>query len=895
MSVSPPPALRLDKVIANRSEKLVRFATAHAKAVLVAAAALTVAAGVCAFIGLGVNSDTRAMLSEELPFRQMAQRLLETFPGLGEPLIVVIDADSPERAREVAAALADELIEYPDLFRSVFAPGIGTFFDVHGLLYVDTETLEEFSDRVISALPLISTLSRDPTLESLVEIVEKALTTTDPGRLTPTRVPRMLEAVATILEAPLGRSGTTFSWRRWILGNDETVAREVVLAEPVLSFTELKAARRPIAAVRASVEKLGFANDSSIRVRVTGNAALGTDEMDVVVQQTGVTAVVAAISIVAILLWIGLGSMVLVSATVVTLLVGLAWTTGFAALAIGHLNLVSMTYAVLFIGLGVDFGIHISLHYRDLISQDKTLSPAATLAALHRAGHEVGGSIALCAATTAIGFFAFVPTRYEGVAELGLISGAGMFLSLLATLTVLPAFLTVAPHAKVRPAGTSVVSKLLGGLASVADRRPGAIVLMGLVLAGLALTTFPYVHFDPDPVRVRDPGTESVQTMKDLLLESPVAPWTAEVVVADLNAADELARQLESLDTVSRAVTLLSFVPEDQDDKLDVLDDLSFFLEPALHYAKDPVTPTTAAEAESAMLSLDAVIADELGSAQDSQDDAYRVGLARLANVITELRAEISGAADPDARTTELESGLFGDVPRWLESLQGALQPEPVTLKDLPASVVRRYRAPDGRARVEIFPSGDVSVRDGLDEFVTSVQALAPSTAGSAVEIVESGRAIVLALQQAFIGALFIVAVLLMILWRSLRDTLLVLSALGLGAALTASATVVLKLPFNLADVIVLPLLLGVGVDSGIHLLHRHRTADRESVLRTSTARGVLFSALTTIASFGTLAFSTHRGIASLGMLLTVGLLFVMFANLVFLPALIVWLERRSA
>jgi len=897
MSAQPPPAHRLDESIARIARNIVQFATAHARLVLGSAALLTVASALYAAFALGINSDTNAMLSEDLPFRQMTKQLVDTFPGLGEPLIVVVDADSPERAREATAALADELVKYPDLFRTVFAPGVGTFFDAHGLLYVDTATLERFSDRVISALPLVSSLARNPTLDGFVGIIEKAFTANDPGRLTPTRVPEMLDAVATILEAPLADSGTRFSWRGWVLGNDEKTARQVILADPVLAFADIKAARRPIAAVRAAVRTIGLGDDPNVRVRITGDAALGTEEMDVVIQQTGILAVVGAIAIVAGLLWLALGSMALVGATVLTLLCGLVWTAGFATLAIGYLNLVSTAFAVLFIGLGVDFGIHLSLRYRDLLDPNAATDREQVLTALHRSGHEVGGSIALCAVTTAIGFFAFVPTRYAGVAELGLISGVGMFLSLLATLTVLPAFVSLVPHRVLRPAGTSVASRVLAGLAQLADRHAGVIVIGATLLAAAAVTQLPEVRFDPDPVRVRDPGTESVQTMTDLLRDSPVAPWTAEIAVADMDQAVALAASLEKLPTVSRAVTLQSFVPIGQDDKLEILDDLLFFLEPALHYAKEPVTATTAAEAETAIHSLEKVLASEIAvtnAAPDDVDPVYLAGLERLSLAVAALRTSIANDADPDGRTGQLEGSLFGDIPRWLDSLGDALQPERISIYDLPASLVARYRSADGHARVEVFPAGDMAAPDALAMFVSDVQTLAPSTAGSAVEIVESGRAIVLALKQAFTGTLLIVALLLMLLWRSVRDTLLVLSALAFAAVLTSASTVVLDLPFNFADVIVLPLLLGVGVDSGIHLLHRHRSGDHDGVLHTSTARGVLFSALTTIASFGTLALSSHPGIASLGVLLTIGLAFVLLANLVFLPALIHWIGRSG-
>jgi hopanoid biosynthesis associated RND transporter like protein HpnN len=869
----------------SRLSRSVAVASARRAAMVLALAVATTA--IClayAAFHLGVNSNTKAMLSDELPFRQMTHRLLEAFPQLGEPLIVVVDADTAERAREAAKQLADGLLAYPELFRGVFAPGVGTFFDTHGLLYVDTDSLERFSDRVISALPLISSIAREPTLERFFGLVEKSLTTEDPGRLTPTRVPEMLDAVATILEAPLDSEGAGFSWRRWVLGAaGDDGRRQVLLAEPVLVYDDLKAARRPIEAIRETTAKLGLDDDTSVRVRLTGNAALGADEMDVVVQQTGVIAVAVSVVVVAALLWIALRSGALVAATVVTLICGLSWTTGFAAAAIGHLNLVSIAFAVLFVGLGVDFGIHFGLAYRELRADG--LDPESAISV---AGGDVGGSIALCAATTAIGFFAFLPTRYAGVAELGLISGVGMFLSFAATLTVLPAFLMLTDRG--RHQRTHLIA-LPDAVVDFPLRRPKLVICCALALGLAALTTLPSVRFDPNPVNVRDPGSESVQALTDLLAESPVSPWTAEILAPDVAAADALAARLEKLDTVGRVVTLSTFVPEAQDDKIEILDDLSFFLEPSLHDAHVSEDPSTEADVDGAIDSLLSAVSAKLA---DSPDGDYRDGLLRLRGVVERVRADIAAAGDGDARAAQLEEALFGEVPRWLENLDEALHPEPVTLDVLPPSLLSRYLSADGRARVEVFPAGDVSEPHKLEAFVSSVQALTPMTAGSAVEIVESGRAIVVALQQAFAGALVIVTVLLLLLWGSLRDTVLVLSALALAAVLTASATVALDVPLNFADVIVLPLLLGVGVDSGIHLVHRHRAGAGAMVLRTSTARGVMFSALTTIASFGTLAFSSHRGIASLGLLLTVGLCFTLLANLVYLPAMLSWLGPNA-
>jgi predicted RND superfamily exporter protein len=230
----------------------------------------------------------------------------------------------------------------------------------------------------------------------------------------------------------------------------------------------------------------------------------------------------------------------------------------------------------------------------------------------------------------------------------------------------------------------------------------------------------------------------------------------------------------------------------------------------------------------------------------------------------------------------------------WIDQLKESVTANRVVASDLPPSIRDRFIASDGRARVEVYPSADLSDPAALEDFVDGVRRVVPASAGSAVEIVESGRAIVVALRQALVGAVLAVTVLLLVLWGSVKDTLIVLSALLLGATFTAATMVAIGLNLNFADVIVLPLLLGIGVDSGIHFMHRYRMGESAGlVLGSSTARAVLFSALTTIASFGSLAFSSHKGIASLGILLSVGLSYMLTANLVFLPALLVLFERR--
>jgi len=881
---------RLDEALGRYSAACVRLAATRPAWVLAVATALTVASLAYAATHLGINSDTSAMLSEDLGFRRVTKQIHAAFPQIDEPLIVVVDAPNPDEARTATALLAERLAARPDLFRAVFAPGVGSFFESRGLLYVDKGSLQQLADRLIAALPLVGQLSKEPTLPKLLGMVGASIDPDAKAGIDADKLPELYDGVAEVLDAPLAGTDAAFSWGSWVLGDEfgDESSRRVIVATPVLAFDELKAARRPIAAVRAIAEEIGLTPEAGFEVRITGDPALGADEMDTVVRQAGVVAVGVSILSVTLLLLIGLRSRRLVLVTVLTLFYGLAYTTGFAALAVGHLNLISIAFAVLFVGLAVDFGIHFALHYQELRAGGEDSDFA-----LIDTGRDVGSSLTLCAATTTIGFYAFIPTRYAGVAELGLISGTGMFLALVCTLFVFPALLKLTGSRKPKPLFGGRV--LLGSpIAEFPIRHARAVCVVGAIVALVTAAAAPFVRFDPDPVKVRDPTSESVEAMNDLLRDSPESPWTVELVVPSLTEADRIAAQLQKLPEVSRAVTLSSFVPDDQNDKLAILDDLAFFMEPI------ETKPAPREEASDAGV----VVADlrklrdqaDAKLAESDLDERLRASLTKLRDASARMLATIESASDADQEVARIEQELLGELPTWVGQLSKVVTADRVRLEDLPASIRERFVADDGRARIEVFPAGDLSKRGALHHFVDTVQSVVPQSAGAAVEIVESGRAIVVALQQALSGAVVAVAILLIVLWRSLKDTLLVLAALLLASLMTAATTVAIDLPLNFADVIVLPLLLGIGVDSGIHLVQRHRThGPSEHMLRTSTARAVFFSAATTIISFGTLAFSSHRGVASLGLLLAFGLVYMLVANLIFLPAFITWIDSRSA
>jgi predicted exporter len=383
-----------------------------------------------------------------------------------------------------------------------------------------------------------------------------------------------------------------------------------------------------------------------------------------------------------------------------------------------------------------------------------------------------------------------------------------------------------------------------------------------------------------------------VQTFDDLLAEGKAFPWNLHVMTADRASADALAERIGALDTVDYTLTLSDFVARDQEEKLALLSDTALLLGPALA-ASATRAPPSVGEQIAAVTGLEAAL---------TTYDARAVQ-PELANAEARLRAALAafGAArlasdDAASALAELEESLLGAFDERLRLLRTALATGGFGVGDLPSEFVDLVVAPDGRIRVEAFPREDLNDTAALERYVAEVRSVAPGAFGVSVVIVESAQVVIGALREALLVASVLIVALLLSVWRSPLDAALVAVPLGLAALFTAAAAALVGVPLNFANVIVVPLLLGMGVDSGIHMVHRFRAGALPSgnLLRTPTARAVFYSALTTIASFGTLALSTHLGLASLGRLLTLGLALILVCNLVVLPAAVAFVQARK-
>ena len=479
-------------------------------------------------------------------------------------------------------------------------------------------------------------------------------------------------------------------------------------------------------------------------------------------------------------------------------------------------------------------------------------------------------------AATASGFLAFVPTQFRGVAELGLIAGGGMLIAFVCTLTFLPALLSLLrPRAEGREIGFARAALLDRGLARL--RLVVVSVFGAIFLAGIAAGT--RLQFDSNTLHTKSAGSEAVQTLMRLLRNPVTNPFTISIMRPDVAQAAALAPKLAPLPLVDHTVNVLNLVPADQPAKLAALEDAANVLAPALQ-PPAPAAPPDAASLRAA-------------SAQAAQQLAPIMAKLPAASPLHEILAQLRALSHaPDSAVLAANDALMRFLPAQIARLRLALSARKVTLADVPAELRRDYVLPDGRARIEVVPKEAVSESDALRRFVDQVRAVAPDAGGPAVAIASTAATITGAFIQAGLSAVAAIAVILVVALRRGRDALLVLAPLLLSASMTAAIVVGAGMKLNYANVIALPLLLGVGVSFNIYFVMNWR-AGEAARLASPTARAVIFSALTTGTAFGSLAVSYHPGTASMGTLLLISLGCTLLATLVFVPALLACLQRH--
>ncbi|HEV2301019.1 MAG TPA: MMPL family transporter [Stellaceae bacterium] len=845
---------------------LVGAARRHAAAFVCGFLLAAAAAGWYAAGHLAINTDIERMLPNDLPWRQREIALDKAFPQNNNLLAIVVDGATPELADQAAAALAKRLGDEPRLFHDVRRPDGGSFFEKSGLLFLSREDVQKTAQQLIDAQPLLGGLAHDPSLRGLFDALALFVRGAARGDVKPEKVDPALTTIGGILADVLAGRPAHLSWQRMITGKapEPRDLRRFVLTRPALDFTALEPGGRARAEVRHLARTLGLTPAAGVRVRMTGPVALD-DQQFSDLKNGALGSTLLSLALVCAILFLALRSAKLVGAILLTLAVGLVLTAAFAAAAIGSLNLISIAFAVLFVGLATDFAIQFSIRYRDHRHRHGDFALA-----LESAAGSIARALVLAAGATAIGFFAFLPTHYIGISELGLIAGAGMVIGITLTFLLLPALLALLrPQGEPEPIGFRRAAGLDRFLL-VHRRRT---ILLAAVVGAVGLALLPRLSFDFDPLDLNNPKSEAVSTLYSMMRDPTTSPYPAEILTPSIAAAGRLAVRLGKLPQVAQAVSVSSYVPEHQKEKLAAISDMSLLLGPTLTPIARLPPPSTAEVLQSIGKCRGAL--DRLAAKQGPKSPSAQLA-AGLGRVL-----EKGAAIVPP-----LQAALIASLPRELDLLRQMLEAQPVTEKSLSADLERTWVTPDGRARVEVFPRGNPRDQAVLRRFVDAVRTLAPEATGPAVTIQEAGALISGAFIEAGLIAVVAITVLLGIVLRRLRDVVLVIAPLALAAILTLATTVVIGMPLNYANIVALPLLLGIGVAFDIYFVVNWRMGT-SAHLQSSTARAVVFSALTTLSAFGSLALSSDPGMSAMGALLSISLAATLLCTLFVLPALL--------
>lgn len=814
---------------------------------------------------LGVNSNTAEMFDQELPFRQIRDQYKETFPATEDNFVVVVSGPVPELVTSAADSIAKQFGSRKDLFESVFQPAGEPFMKNNQLLYLDTSDLNELSEKLVKARPMMSFLSDNYSLQGLFSFLGLMIRFSSAQQLD--GMAPMFNKMDSVLIAISGGNRAQMSWKN-LMGNENDLYHDgysFIQVKPVLDYTKLRPAKTAIEEARKITA--GYNNDL-LRVRITGKKAMTYEEMGSVMDGA-IQASILALIMVSLVLWVGLRSFRLIAATLYTLIVGLLMTAAFSAWAVGQLNMISVAFAVLYIGLGVDYAIHFCLRYRELGYEGFPVKESLGISL-----HHIAPALILSTLSTSIGFYAFVPTDFTGISELGIIAGTGMFISLLVTLTLLPCLiwkLSALPNVK-SPAPAAFRGPII-------ERYQRPIRLATIVMTLVALALLPGIKFDYDPINLRDPNSESVATVRELMADQSFTPWSLNVISTDSLELKTTVDQLRGLPEAARVINIYSFIPKQQPEKLRIINGL----QQDLHsISRPPFVFDTLSSGEQ----LKAI--QDFASLLVSPAYAKVNGAGKLGQHLKQFADSIEQLDESELSTgiRHLQSGLLQSFPYTVTGLLNSLHPQEISLAGLPENLKQLWISEAGEYRTQVMPAGNIETNEEMNAFATAIQQVAPEATGDLMVTIASSDTVVKAFKQAVIYALVAITLLLLVYLRSLRETLYIMLPLMLAGILTGAITVILGIQFNFANIIAIPLLLGLGVDNGVHIVHRAKTKKLDKgLLQTSTARAVLFSSLTTLLSFGNLAFSPHRGTASMGWLLTIGVILVIITTLVVLPA----------
>jgi hypothetical protein len=846
---------------------------------------------------LEYRTQRNDLISPNKDYQERWRKYLAEF-GNDDDIVVVVQGASRQQMQQALEALAARVQQQPDLFDRLFYKVDLRSLQNRALLYLPKEQIQQIQGnlRSMSLLLEVGPLAwQSLNLYRLLHEARDRAAKLTPGKPLTVADEQFLtqllnlskSATATLVDPAqyhnpwhsllpqVPQQQNLIAEPQYFFSGDGTLA--FLLTRPVQEAGSFTAAKRSVTALRGIVSEVqGTFPD--LRLGLTGLPVLESDEMAAAQNDTQLASwlAIAGVTLLFIIVYRGIAYPLL---TVGTLLVGTAWSMGWMTLTVGHLNILSATFAVMLIGMG-DYGVLWVMRYE----QARRLGCDVRSALLHTTTHVAVGNLT-AATTLALAFFAAMFADFQAVAELGWIAGCGVLLCALACFTVLPALLMLFDRRQAPVAATIPLSTEAGWLPRLSS-QPRWIVGTGIALTAVAALMACRLGYDHNLLHLQARDLDAVKWELTLIEHTAGASWHALSYRATPEETLALKERFEKLPEVSRVVEVASLVPRDQSDKIELLGDIRHRLRHLPERgARIPHPRPSNREVRTELACL-------IGQLQPLADASNHPLLQELRHGLQGLQDQLGdmpSAEVSDERLQEFEERLSGDLAEDLHRLRNVSTPTPIALEDLPGDFRARYVSPSGKWLLEIFAKDCLWDFAPLEDFTRRIQSVDADATGKPFTTVEGLRAMKNGFQWAGFYALIVIVIVLFADFRGLYNTLIALTPLVMGIVLSLGIMALCGLSLNPANMIAFPLILGVGVDNGVHVLHDYllRRADGKSTISYPIGRGVLVKALTTMIGFGTLMISSERGLASLGFILTLGVGCCMLTALVFLPAVL--------
>jgi hopanoid biosynthesis associated RND transporter like protein HpnN len=862
--------------------------------------------GVCVYytiMHLQFSTNRNDLVGSEKEYHKHFLEFKKEFPGQDD-IAAVVESEDPEKNRQFVERLGARLEKETNLFKEVFYKGDLKMLGPKALLFLDEPSLRELQKTLAEYRPFIAHFSKATNLVSLFQLVNNQISSQmlKPQQNTPDpeieslmkglpALERIIDLGADAIRRPgippspgvtalfdagpeaQAQEYITFGKGRFYLATART-GREEDNERAVQRMREL------VAETQQEVP--------GVNVGVTGEPVLEFDEMVQSQRDTMVASVISLLGSALIFIY-GYRQTGRPIKAVLSLIVGLGYTMGYTTLAVGHLNILTITFLPMLIGLAIDFGVHLITRYEEELRHGKSEKVS-----LEKAMVNTGLGIITGAFTTAGAFFAMGFTDFKGIQEMGIISGGGLLICLIPMMTMLPVLLLRGRQNKIDEAAAPQIDRR-AQLEKMWLDRPFTVIGITLGICVLCFTQFPKVYFDYNLLHMQSKGLPAVQFEQKLINSAGKSVLFAAVMANNAEEAVELEKRIARLSTVATNDAMSQYITGNQQPRLEIIGQIKRDLT-ALRFLRPDTEPVAIDDLSRVLWSLNGYLGLALTEIEEHNETQLATQVKSIRSSIDDFRREMNSGNRKlvSERLAAYQQALFKDLQDTFRALRTQDNSSPLTAKDLPASLRDRFVGVTGKQLIQVYPKGNVWERKEQEEFVNQLRAIDPKVTGTPVQLLEYETLLKNSYIQAAFYSLIAIIIMVFLHFRNLGAVMLALLPVAIGTIWMVGMMGWRDIPFNPANIMTLPLVIGIGVTNGIHILNRFAEEQNPGILAKSTGKAVLVSALTAIAGFGSLIPAKHQGIASLGAVMSVGIATCMLAALTILPALLTLLIRKG-